>query len=232
MSTSIWGVDHGDEVSKAGKAPEKRAAHHLVAAGTIGSLSPLGAAAHGAYKGKPGRKVSAALTEGGASMAGATLGTVAGLKGGRTGAGIGGSMGGAVGAMYGARRNMKRGALGKPSSYGYVSKSVWGVDHGEDVSKASDKKYNQREVGTGILAGLTANTPIGGVVAGAQAKKGKRLRTGLHAEGRGFAEGMAGWAPGAALKSAPLAATGAAIGVAHGTMASMRNSRRKGWYDK
>lgn len=121
-----------------------------------------------------------------------------------------------------------------------MSTSAWGVDHGS-VSKADSRKFTTNEKLTGAATAATFNTPIGAVAAGAQAKKGKRAKVGVRALGRGFAEGMGGLGAGAAVGGLATrsmtgaqigAGIGSAAGTAHGTMASMRNSRHKGWMKK
>jgi len=119
--------------------------------------------------------------------------------------------------------------------------SAFGVDHGETVSKADNKKFNRTEkIGGALNAGLA---PVGSIYAGSKAKDGKKAKVGLKALGRGVAEGAGGSLIGgtaAALATrgrsagAQMAGSsiGAGVGTAHGTMASMRNSRKLGYMKK
>lgn len=116
-----------------------------------------------------------------------------------------------------------------------MSKSVWGVEHGVEISKRDG--FTRREKTAGALSML--NPIAGGAYAGSKAKKGKGAKVGVRAGGRGLAESTAGGAAGSLIGSLATrgsqggsmlgAGAGALGGAYHGTGASMRNSRRKGW---
>lgn len=120
-----------------------------------------------------------------------------------------------------------------------MSMSVWGVDHGVEISKAN-KKFNRNEKVGGALSAL--HPVVGGVYAGNKAKKGKGGTVGLRAGARSTVEGTAGGAFGGVVGSVlgrghqgamkAGATVGGLGGFAHGGAASMRNSRRKGWMKK
>lgn len=118
-----------------------------------------------------------------------------------------------------------------------MNTSAWGVDHGVEIAKR--EKYTRNEKLTGAATGLLHTTPVGPIAAGAQAKKGKRAKVGFRAAGRGIVEGTPGAIAGGLIGHAATkgsvrgiqvgATLGGAPTTAHGVMASMRNSRRKGW---
>ena len=120
-----------------------------------------------------------------------------------------------------------------------MTTSAWGVDHGIEVSKADKDKFTRNEKLTGAATALTHTSPIGPIAAGAQAKKGRGVKVGLRSAGRGFVEGSVGAGAGAGIGAAlgrgrasaiqTGATVGSAAGTGHGVMASMRNSRKKGW---
>jgi hypothetical protein len=119
--------------------------------------------------------------------------------------------------------------------------SAFGVDHGDETVSKADKKFNRTEKVSGVLnAGLA---PVGSVYGATKAKDGKKAKVGLKSLGRGVAEGAAGSAIGGgaaalATRGRSAAATsfgstlGGGVGAGHGTMASMRNSRKLGYMKK
>jgi hypothetical protein len=118
-----------------------------------------------------------------------------------------------------------------------MSTSAWGVDHGADELSKGDRKFTENEKLTGAVTALSSRTPVGPVVAGFQGKKGKRAKVGFKSAGRGIAEGVPATLAGAgigALTRNPNATMlgaqiGGAAGTTHGLMASMRNSRKRGY---
>lgn len=109
---SYWGIDHGDEVSKAQQQPQKASSGRL-AAGVAGNYFTPGI--HGAVAGRKGKKLrsfgnEALGTIGGGFAGGFIGGATAKLHGGRLmkPLGIGGTAGGAI---AGTSRNQKKGYL-------------------------------------------------------------------------------------------------------------------------
>lgn len=111
--------------------------------------------------------------------------------------------------------------------------SVWGVDHGETVSKRWDKGQKQ----TAFHGSIPVIGLVGGPLdAGNQARRGKKAKVGLKALGRGVAEGTAGGAVGASIGQYGFmpgaiigGAVGATAGLSHGMGASVGNSRDLGY---
>jgi hypothetical protein len=115
MSTSVWGVEHGD-ISKA----DKKKRGHVAASTALGAtLGWPGSGIHAAVKGKKGRKTGAVLRAGGGSAVGAGLGAAlgsavgarSGPAGMKAGTFLGTAAGGGAGAGIGAHRNVQVGAI-------------------------------------------------------------------------------------------------------------------------
>lgn len=121
-----------------------------------------------------------------------------------------------------------------------MTTSIWGVEHGIEISKKRNKfNSHEKQAGAASLLG----TPMSGALVGSRAKKGKGVKAGMNAFGRGTAEAVGGGAVGMAAAGALTRgrsqgamqagnAVGGIAGGVHGTMASARNSRRKGWMKK
>jgi hypothetical protein len=116
MSTSVWGVEHGVEISKA----KDKSRGHVAASTALGAtLGWPGSGIHAAVKAKKGRKAGAALRSGGGAAVGAGIGAALGAGiGARGGPGaakaasyLGTAAGGGAGAGIGASRNVKVGAI-------------------------------------------------------------------------------------------------------------------------
>ena len=113
--------------------------------------------------------------------------------------------------------------------------SVW-IKKSRNAWTPEDKAAVGGALG-GAFGGGIAGGAIGGVVAGHHAKKGKGVKVGMLAAGRGLGEGVgigvAGHAAGALMKRPGLARAGSVwgrtIGASHGSYASVKNSRRKGY---
>ena len=108
-SISAWGVDHGEEVSKA--AGDQRRKHVNTSAALGGLVGPAGSAVHAGVTAKDGKKLRAVGNAGGGAAVGAAGGALLGSKLGSGGITAGSMLGGAGGAMAGARRNTKRGYI-------------------------------------------------------------------------------------------------------------------------
>ena len=102
--------------------------------------------------------------------------------------------------------------------------SFWGVDHGDEISKADDR---QRSAGRGFLA---VNAP--GIHAPIAAKKGKKLRAFGNAAGGSVLGGTAGQIAGAALTRGSTGgmAVGGGIGGGLGAYGGYRRNAAKGYY--
>jgi hypothetical protein len=116
---SYWGVDHGDEISKA----DKYNGHGKPSAGRR-TMAYVGQPFHGAVAGKRGKKLRATGNEYGGfalgSVGGSTLGATLGAATGKpaiAGAAstIGGLAGGIAGNQAGLNRNQRKGYLKKES---------------------------------------------------------------------------------------------------------------------
>lgn len=128
MTVSVWGVEHGDEVSKRrdrGASSGNASAGRLIAGGVF---SPI----HGAVAGRKGAKLKAS----GSQWAGAATGALAGAAVSRGKyAGPGAILGGAGATQYGNKKGWYK------SQGTVVKKSVWGVQH--EVSK---KDYDKSDL--------------------------------------------------------------------------------------
>ena len=142
-----------------------------------------------------------------------------------------------------SKSGLSRGAkIGIGAGAAAVGGGAGGYAYGRNkkVSKAKREPFTSREKNIGAAAGALAYTPFGAAPAiygGAKANKGKRVRTGANALGRGILEGtgggLAGQVVGGAVSRGRLTQLGRIAGggaaSAHGTAASLRNSRKKGW---
>lgn len=112
MTESAFGVDHGEIAKRDYGSNGPPTAGRLGAAGAFSGW-------HGAFAGKPGKKLRSFGNEAGGAMLGSMAGQVAGAaatRGRSTKAAIGtGLVGGAIGGMEGAKRNQRKGYL-KPQS--------------------------------------------------------------------------------------------------------------------
>lgn len=111
--------------------------------------------------------------------------------------------------------------------------SIWGVDHGVELSKAHRKLTGGEKVAVGAVSTLQTPLPgTGGALAGAlMSKKGRKLPNAARAGGRSFAEALGGATAGAVLsrgRSVGLTSVGALAGGAHGGIAAMNNAGRRG----
>lgn len=101
MTVSYWGVDHGDEVSKADN--QRSTGRAFLASNSPGIHAPIAA--------KKGKKLKAFGNSAGGALGGAAVGGTAGLLATRNMAGgfAGSGLGGVAGAYGGYRRNASRG---------------------------------------------------------------------------------------------------------------------------
>lgn len=112
MTTSAWGIEHGEDVSK--RDPNKKFTREEKLTGTIGGVlagTPVGAIAAGAQakQGKRAKVGFRALGRGFAEGTGAGLGgaAVGGLLGGKTGANVGYGLGASIGMGHGTAASMR-----------------------------------------------------------------------------------------------------------------------------
>lgn len=110
MSTSVFGVDHGEVISKASSTENGKS--HVRTNAALGALSPAASGIHAGVKGKKGKKLRAIGNAGGGSLAGSVAGSLAAsavTRGNPIGSFVGGTAGAVGGAALGSRRNVKRG---------------------------------------------------------------------------------------------------------------------------
>lgn len=213
MTTSYWGVDHGEEVAKAQKKNPPPPSAGRVATGALFGWP------HGAIAGKKGSKLKASGMGLGGTFAGSLIG---GRVAGPRGSALGAMTGGAAATVESQRRGYLK---PQKNMKGKVYKSYWGVDHAEEIAKKSyDKKhpalrspyFNSRKQNTGYSAASSAAT-LGafGAAAGLAATRGKALSSLPRAE---KAKGVA------ALAGAG-GALGGASGALSGSLLPTKNSK-------
>lgn len=107
MGVSVWGIDHGESISKSDDA-RRHVRSNAVLAGTLGYP---GSAIHAGVKGKKGRKLGAATVAGGSTLVGGVTGAAIGQRAGGLGRIAGSAVGGAAGGYLGSVNNVKRGRI-------------------------------------------------------------------------------------------------------------------------
>ena len=162
MAVSYWGVDHGDEVSKAAKK-DRYNGHGEPTAGRR-AWAYLGGPLHGAIAGKEGRKLRAAGSGFVGNYGGQAIGQLAGAALTR---GRGGNAGGALGAIGGSQvaleHNQRKGHLKRQYQNGKIVKAFpgfrpAGIKNG--LKQAGQSSRNTPQAGLSMIQKLPKPTTV------------------------------------------------------------------------